>query len=326
MLIEKGLIVDAEEFRTVGKMVPENAHGQRIDAYLGQNFPFHPRSEWKQKLKVGHAIVNGKSIKPTYKVQFRDRITTWYPEEMEPEVPTDIREIWGAKGIKAVFKPSGLPMHEVGKFRKNTLSNLLIEKFGPDWSAVHRLDTETSGIVLCGNEHESRSQLAVDFSNKQIHKEYLAIVLGQPKQNEWTVDAPIGDALDTKLRKKKSIVPSGEQAITDFRVIKSLSQHSLVKAFPKTGRTHQIRIHAAHSGYRLLGEKKHIGDETVFMEFCDRGLTPRVLEAAGCARLCLHSYRIKFFHPILKEFTTITCPMDAQMQAVWDNLEKAVPS
>ncbi len=301
-------------------MVPPSADGERIDGYLGRSFPFHNRKLWKDKIKSGELLVNGEKVKHTYSVKWRDRITTWYPESMEPEVPTNLSEIWNDQGIMAVYKPSGLPIHEVGKYRKNTFCNLLIEKFGPDWAAVHRIDAETSGIVLCSNDPAIRTKLTDDFIAHKIKKEYLAILVGRPSKDEWIVDAPIGDLDETLLRKKVGVVEGAAPARTRFKVMERTGYNALVKAFPESGRTHQIRIHAAHCGHRLLGEKKHLEDETIFMEFCDQGLTSRVVRESGALRLCLHAFALTFTHPVTGESVRIENPLDQSMLDEWQKL------
>jgi 23S rRNA pseudouridine1911/1915/1917 synthase len=319
--ISQRLNLNQEEFRTVGKMVPEAADGERIDGYLGRSFPFFSRTIWKNKIKTGELLVNGSSVKPTYNVRWKDKLTTFYPEYMEPEVPTNISEIWSEQGVMAVYKPSGLPMHEVGKYRKNTFSNLLIEKYGEQWAAVHRIDAETSGIVLCADSYEGRKKLSEDFIEHNISKEYLAIMIGRPKKDEWHVNVAIGEMEDTLLRKKMGAVEGAASAFTTFKVVERTGYHALVKAFPESGRTHQIRIHAAYCGHRLLGEKKHLEDETVFMEFCDQGITQRVLKACGAERLCLHAHALNFTHPITGKAIRVESPMDVSMANEWNRLK-----
>ena len=225
----------------------------------------------------------------------------------------------------AVYKPGNLPMHESGAYRKNTFAHLLTELEGSDWSAVHRLDRETSGIVLCGATSDGRQKLAADFESKKIGKEYLALVNGTSETNSWHVDGAIGDLVGSKVRIKKWVVEGGQSAQTDFIVeavkTSSLGSFSRLRAFPKTGRTNQIRIHAAHSGHWILGDKLYHPNEDVFLDYWDTHETTEFcVEQTLFHRCCLHAAALTFMHPETNQRVRIECEIPEDMAGLWARL------
>ena len=158
-----------------------------------------------------------------------------------------------------------------------------------------------------------RLVLGRDLAQKRIRKEYLAIVEGAPEREEWRVDAPIGNLEASEIRIKKWVVPEGSSAVTDFRVMESRGSLTLLAAKPITGRTNQIRIHAAYAGHRIIGDKLYHRDERVFLEYFAKGNTPWVVEQAGFDRLCLHAYMITFSHPETKEACVVRSPLPPDM-------------
>lgn len=220
----------------------------------------------------------------------------------------------------AVYKPAPLPMHENGAYRKNTFAELLKEEIGPEWAAVHRLDRETSGLVLCGATYEVRRQLAISLADRSMHKEYLAIAHGQPNEESWIESGPIGDLSASEIRIKKWVVPDGLPSETHFSVAERKGQHVLLKARPKTGRTNQIRIHAAYAGHHLVGDRLFYPDESVFLDWFVNGLSNEIIEATGHRRCLLHAHGLSFRHPESGELEEVYCPMPDDMRDFWDAL------
>jgi RluA family pseudouridine synthase len=307
-------------FRPLGKPIDLDSTGRRVDEYLAANFPFMSRSLWKKKIQEGQVVINATSIRGSYRLKNEDSISYYRPHTEEPEVDKNIEVIWEDSGVIAVYKPSNLPMHEGGRYYKNTFSEVIKDKVGPNWAAVHRLDRETSGIVLCAETTEMRKLLSEEFSTRAMKKVYLAIARGVPERKEWIVDEPIGDQTESKFRLKKWVMPDGLPSLTTFHTIAATNTHSLLRVFPKTGRTHQIRVHAAWSGLPLVGEKKYYPDEDLYLEYMDHGITENVLRLTECPRLCLHATAISFVHPITKKVCNIVCDMPADMMAAWENL------
>ncbi len=313
-----------EDYRSLGKPVESRHEGQRIDHYLGHSFPFLSRTRWQQRLKKKEVFINGRAVKSTYRLKEGDQVCYFLPQTQEPEVDKGIDVIWRDDGIMAVYKPSNLPMHEGGRYRLNTFYEVLRQEVGEDWAAVHRLDRETSGIVVCAGTKELRNKLSKEFRERTMKKAYLALVRGVPEEDEFTIDAPIGDAKSTLFRQKKWVEPDGLASLTKFSVLSRAQHHSLLLAQPLTGRTHQIRVHAAYAGFPLVGEKKYHPDETVYLEYMDHGLTDRVLKESECKRLCLHATVLGFLHPSSEKVMMIHCPMPEDMSSVVSSLGAAL--
>lgn len=309
-----------EHFRSLGPAIENDGIGDRLDGFLARRFPFLTRCGWQHRIFSGCLRVNGTRAFPAYRLQRGDRLSFFHPPVVEPEVDRGIREVWRDGEVMAVFKPGNLPMHENGPYRKNTFTNLVWENFGREWSALHRLDRETSGIVLCAATPESRKKLSADWAARRVHKEYVAIVNGVTRDDQWTENGAIGDLKESRIRIKKWVVEGGLDAVTSFLTIGRGPRHSLVRAVPKTGRTNQIRIHAACAGYHLVGDKLYHPDEDVFLDYFENGNTPGVQERAGFARLCLHAGKLGFVHPSTGALVEVEVPVPADMDSLWTRL------
>lgn len=174
---------------------------------------------------------------------------------------------------------------------------------GGQVSIVNRLDRETSGLVLVAKTTEAARRFHTAMARRDVAKEYLALVWGWPQQEEFTVDAPIlrqGEQLPTAIYLKRCIHPAGAEAVTRFRVERRFekatsagSRFALVRAFPATGRTHQIRLHLAHAGHPIVGDKIYGPDERCYLEFIETGWTPALEGRLLLSRHALHSTRLR---------------------------------
>jgi RluA family pseudouridine synthase len=313
---------ESQDYRTLGPIITSHQAGVRLDSYLSQKFPFLTRSGWQKRLDDQEVLVNATKRKSSYILREGDAITFYHPPEAEPDVDLGIRVLWESDGVMAVFKPGNLPMHENGAYRKNTFAHVLTEAVGSQWSAVHRLDRETSGIVLCANSHLIRQRLSFDFEEKKILKEYLLIVNGIPTAPQFTNEGPLGDLTTSQIRIKKWVVPGGLDSRTDFTVEATKpSGFSLLRAFPRTGRTNQIRIHAAHAGHWILGDKLYHPEEAVFLDYWEQGkTTPFAVRTTLHYRTALHAAAVSFQHPVTKEFCRIDSPLPEDLQDLWVSL------
>ena len=279
------------------------------------------RVGWQERLAAGGLLVNGRVVKNAARLKAGDQLLLHAPKTVEPEVDRGVRMLWEEDGVMAVFKPGNLPMHENGPYRKNTFTAIVWQEIGRQWSAVHRLDRETSGIVLCGNTSPIRAQLAKDLAQRKMHKEYLAIARGVPQSSAWRSEGAIGDLVDSAIRIKKWVVPGGLSALTEFTVLDTAGDSCLLEARPKTGRTNQIRIHAAHAGHALFGDKLYHPDEAVFLEYFAHGQTSNVTARTGFPRLCLHAKALTFNHPVNGREVRVEAPLPADMAAFWTLLQ-----
>lgn len=306
-----------EAYRRLGPPISLAGEGERIDAYLARSFPFLSRSGWLKRIADGTLLVNGRSAKKAARLKLGDEILLHAPAMEEPEVDRSLRILWQDGPVMAVYKPGNLPMHENGPYRKNTFTNIVWEEYGREWAAVHRLDRETSGIVICGATSDVRARMSKDFQSRRIRKEYQAIVRGVPETPKWIADGPIGDLMKSAIRIKKWVVPEGQTALTEFEIEDVALGASLLRARPLTGRTNQIRIHAAHAGHVVFGDKLYHDDEEIFLEYFEKGPTPNVIRRAGFSRLCLHAAALELKHPATGREERVECPMPQDMVDFW---------
>ncbi|MFZ9920796.1 MAG: RluA family pseudouridine synthase [Terrimicrobiaceae bacterium] len=214
----------------------------------------------------------------------------------------EFRVLGESADLIAVDKPTGLLVHPSKPGGPKTLWDGLRELLSYEIanngqvSLINRLDRETSGVVLVAKTSAAARQAAIAMQEGKIRKTYLAIVAGHPANENFKIDAPIirrGEVLDTKIHLQRMVHPSGALAVTDFRVLEKFENHlgafSLVEAKPLTGRTHQIRVHAAHAGHSVVGDKIYGPSEDCYLEFVKTGWTPALENRLHLPRHALHS-------------------------------------
>lgn len=253
-------------------IVSENKSSKRIDKFLAEEFFSYTRGEIIRQIKAGHILVNGKKVKPSYILKENDIITiinsqktTDNSQGIIPNPRIKLEIIYQNKNIIAVNKPAGIQVHPDSHEKKNTLANALvaswpeIKNVGEDLlrpGIVHRLDKDTSGIIIIARNQEAFFELKKKFKNREIEKTYLAIVPGKiTKPGE--IEKPIARA--TSYRKQviagKKTRTKIREAVTHYKVLKSGENFSLLEVQPKTGRMHQIRVHLATIGHPIVGDK-----------------------------------------------------------------------
>ncbi|SNR19453.1 Ribosomal large subunit pseudouridine synthase D [Lactobacillus delbrueckii subsp. bulgaricus] len=237
--------------------------GQRLDKYLAGEMTDLSRSRIKELVQAGEILVNGKKSKVSYKVQKDDLIQVIVlplePLKLEAEnIPLDI--VYEDKDVIVVNKPQGMVVHPASGHPSHTLVNALLyhtrdladspEGFRP--GIVHRIDKDTSGLLMVAKNAAARESLEKQLAAKSNKRQYLAIVHGNFAEEEGTIDAPIGR--NPKDRKQMAVVEKGKSAVTHFKVLEQYQGYSLVECQLETGRTHQIRVHMAYIGHPLAGD------------------------------------------------------------------------
>lgn len=250
----------------------------RLDKVLSELAPEISRSQIKNLIDDGYVTVNGEKVKPKYKVHSGDQIILDRPEprslELTPEnIPLDI--VYEDDDVIVVNKPQGMVVHPAPGHPDHTLVNALLYHsplstingtFRP--GIVHRIDKDTSGLLMIAKNDMAHQSLAEQLKNKTNQREYLALVYGQIKEDEGTIDAPLGR--NPQDRKKQAVVANGRHAVTHFQVVKRYTNFTLVKCILETGRTHQIRVHMKYIGHPLVGDplygpRKVIGKNGQFL-------------------------------------------------------------
>ncbi len=273
--------------------LPEDYEGERLDKLLPFLVGDYSRTFFQNLIKDGAVEVAGKVItKPSFEPGEDDPIVVNLPELREPEIlpediPLDI--LYEDDDLLVVNKPKGMVVHPAPGHPSGTLVNALLYHCGDTLSGiggvsrpgiVHRLDMDTSGLMLCAKNDRAHRLLSAQLSDRSLSREYEAILRGTPREAEGTVDAPIGRS--PKDRKKMAVTAQGSRrAVTRYRVLESFPGYSYVRCALETGRTHQIRVHMAYIGHPVAGDPLYGGGKA------ELGLTSQ----------CLHARSIRFIHP-----------------------------
>ncbi|PJZ85678.1 RluA family pseudouridine synthase [Leptospira harrisiae] len=274
--------------------------GKTVFVFLTTKFPYHSPEEWNYLLEMGRIQVQGEVAGADRLLREGDSVV-YDPipgRIQEPEVDTSYKVLKETEEFLFINKPGNLPMHPAGRYRTRTLLNLLEETY-PVVIPVHRLDRETSGIVIFAKSEESRTWLQRKFEKREVKKEYLAVVRGRfPRP--MVLEGFLGKDLNSAIRKKMKFsleeFSDSKFVATEFIPLEtSNSQNlSLVLVRPVTGRIHQIRVSLLYLGYPILGDKLYGPRETMFLDFVQTGLSPSLLEELGAERQILHAHSISY--------------------------------
>ena len=276
--------------------VNEEDSGTRLDQYLASEVSTSSRSFIQKNIKDGNVKVNDKVRKPSYLVQEDDVVVMELSEPVElditaEDIPLDI--IYEDEDVIVINKGKDMVVHPAPGNYTGTLVNALLFHCRDNLSTingirrpgiVHRIDKNTTGILVVAKNDRAHNSLSAQFKDHSITREYSMIVLGNPKEDSYTVDAPIGR--NPKDRLKMAVVEGGRRAVTHFKVEKRYNGHSLLKATLETGRTHQIRVHSLYKGHPLLGDDLYYGGS---FRFKTQGPV-------------LHAGRLGFIHPSSGEY------------------------
>lgn len=294
--------------------------GQRVDAFLAARMHRYSRAEIQRIVAEGRVFVRGRAAKPATRVANGDVVIIRYPKTDDPPASVDKLEIlYEDEHLLIIDKPAGVLSHPTDKVHANTVTSLL-KSMRPDMvpRLAHRLDRETSGVLMLAKDAETAKRLYEAFVARRIKKEYLAVVLGKVEWAKTSVDLPIGrEDEEIKVRQK---VGEGAEAVTDFERVVAREDLSLVRALPKTGRLHQIRVHLAHLGHPVAGDKLYIGEGAAYMKAVKRELTAEDLTALGADRQLLHAWKLRLKHPVTGEALELVSPLPADFRALFPEL------
>lgn len=286
----------------------------RCDVYLADNMPALSRSFLKKLFESGEVKVNGKEVRASYKLKMGDEITLSVPEAKKldveaQDIPLDI--VYEDSDVLVINKERGMVVHPAAGNEDSTLVNALMHHCGDNLSGingvlrpgiVHRIDKDTTGLLVVAKNDKAHQSLTDQLADRSLSRTYFAIVHGNIKEDNLTVNAPI--ARDTKDRKKMAIArKDGREAVTHITVLERFGKYTLIRCKLETGRTHQIRVHVKSIGHPILGDKTY-------------GLKKEEYSLVG---QLLHAGEIGFIHPETGEMVSFSAPLPEDFS---DTLEK----
>lgn len=280
-----------ENYRPV--KVPKAFEGKTILEFLSGILNHIPQEEWQKEIETGKIVTSQREcVKADHKVKAGERYLHKLPKLAEPDVNTDVKIIYEDEMVIVIDKPAPLPVHAGGRFNRNTLQYLLNEVYAPQRPRpAHRLDANTSGVMVVAKSRHSAGPLQTQFANGKVEKVYHAKVQGHPNEDVFVCEMPITAEPD-ECGSRNVATQEGLEARTEFKVIeKYVDGTSLLEARPITGRTNQIRIHLWHLGFPIVGEKLYLPNQKL-------GKTQT--HAVDDEPLCLKSVRVSFTHPLTR--------------------------
>jgi len=307
-------------------IIPERMTGQRLDVALSEMLPDYSRSKIITWIKSGEALINHKPFKPKDKVNGSEMVELTISQKQNndwvgEDIPLNV--IFEDDDIIVLNKAVGLVTHPGAGNWSGTLANALLH-YEPKLATldragiVHRLDKNTSGLMVVARNEKSQKYLVEQLQKHSVSREYSAIVYGHMVAG-GTIDEPIGR--DTKDRVKQAVSSHGKEAVTHYRVIDRYQNHTHIKAILETGRTHQIRVHLSHIGYPLMGDPMY-GGKVRFPKKADVILKEAIV---NFKRQALHARKLTLTHPISGELMSWKAPLPEDMLALLDVLSAYDP-
>lgn len=287
----------------------------RLDKYIADKDDRYSRTIIQKMIEDGKVFVNGKAAKSSYKVVTGDLVTI---ENAEPKEDLrlkpqkiDLNVVYEDNDIIIVNKEKGMVVHPGNGNPDGTLANAILERCKGSLSGiggtvrpgiVHRIDKDTSGLVIVAKNDSAHLKISKQIQERKVTKTYIALVRGVIKENEATINMPIGRS--TKDRKKMAVTKKGKEAITHFKVLKKYDGFTLLELKIETGRTHQIRVHLAEIGFPIVGDKVYSNGKNPF----------------GVEGQMLHAAKLEFIHPTTGKTVTFEAPLPDYFENIVNEL------
>lgn len=300
----------------IEKRIIADVNNERLDSYISKSNLDLSRSMVQKLIKENRVFVNGKNEKESYKIKVNDNITIQIEEPKSSkleaqDIPLNI--IYEDNDIIVINKPKGMVVHPGNGNPDNTLVNAVLAHCKGSLSGiggeirpgiVHRIDKDTSGLIIVAKNDKSHINLSEQIKNHEVTKIYTALVKGNISEDEATIDMPIGR--DKKDRKKMSVTRDGKEAVSHIKVVKRYGNYTLIRVKIDTGRTHQIRVHMAKIGHPVVGDEVYSSGKNEF----------------GVKGQMLHSTILKFKHPISGKEIMLEAPLPQYFEDVLSKLEE----
>ena len=317
-ILERPIPIDETQSDHVRLRIRRRLPGRRLDKYLHGRFPHLSRTAIQRLIKQEAITVNGQPAKASYEMSGGDVIDLTIPppepREVIPEdIPIDV--IYEDDFLLALNKQAGIICHPARGDQTGTLANALVyyanelshgsDPFRP--GIVHRLDKNTTGVMLVAKTDEAHWRLSLQFERRTIQKTYVAVTHGELHLDGDTIDAPIG--VHPVVREKFAVmvrenrINIGKNAVTHYEVAERFRGYTLVQLQPKTGRTHQLRVHMSHIGHPIVGDTMYGGRAISELDLTGSGSSEPLVEYQA-----LHAWRIEFSHPITEKPVKLEAP------------------
>jgi 23S rRNA pseudouridine1911/1915/1917 synthase len=322
--------------KVIDLSVKRKTEGIRLDQYLVSAFPGFSRSVFQKVIDASAVLVNGSPAKASYKVRAGDHIRIWLPEPAhELPVPEDIplSILYEDEFLAVINKPADMVVHPAKGHWSGTLVNALQFHFGQlshvsgDYrpGIVHRLDRDTSGVILVAKDEFTHRELSMQFELRKVFKEYTAITAGVLDRDSDYIEGRIikhpHDRIKMAVTDEED---EGKEACSYYEVGERFRGFTLVRINPRTGRTHQIRVHLASVGCPVLADKTYGGRDCLRLSDLVPDLDPAADEVL-LPRQALHASRLRFFHPRLREMIEAEAPLPAEFEKTLAALRKYRP-
>ncbi len=296
------------------KTIKFEGYSRRLDIFVADTLETLSRSLVQKLIKDGHVTVNGKKVKPSWPLTEGETVVIELPQA-DSKIQLKDLMLFDGKDFFVIIKPAGMLVHpqspiweehlEAAFSAEETLASIILanppngfDKATARAGLVHRLDRETSGVMVIAKTPEFQNEMISLFANREVHKTYHAIACGEVPDNEGTIDVPIGRVAGGKI--KASDV--GREAVTDYNVLERKNGFTYIELYPKTGRTNQLRVHLNWLGYPVLGDWLYKG--------------------ATADRLMLHARRIEFKHPLTGKKLKFEAPVPDDFTAAWERVTR----
>lgn len=314
---------EENDIEPIEATVPEHLAGKRFDQALAEMFPEFSRSRLTEWIKSGDALLNGEVTKPKIAVNGGETVTLAAKQQVETDAVAEdipLTVVYADADVLVVDKPAGLVVHPGAGNPRGTLVNALLHYDPalanlPRAGIVHRLDKDTSGLMVVARSLRAHASLIEQLSSRAVHRQYVAVVQG-PMVAGNTVDAPIDRHPRDRIRMAVAKEGAGREAITHYRVREKFRAHTVVECRLETGRTHQIRVHMAYVKHPLVGDPLYGGSFKL-----PKAATEELVAALrGFRRQALHAEKLSFVHPVNGDTLAFESPLPADMTALIDTL------
>ena len=295
--------------------VGEHDRGKRLDRFLHERIPGLSRARIQRAIEERVSLSWGVRARAATPVKPGGEVRVGYTPIVEDLLDVRLPILARGAGWLAVDKPSGIPVHPVNTVRENSAIRLLRRQEGIETlRLVHRLDRETTGVLLVAEDASTARALSTAFERGRVHKEYLALVSGEVADSEGTIDLAIGEDHRSEVYVRRETKDGGQPALTRWRVERRLDGATLVRLYPETGRRHQIRVHLAAIGHPILGDILYGRPDADYLDLV-KGVRDARRDDGGPARQLLHCARLVYPDPAGDGTIAVEAPVPADFAA-----------